>query len=460
MSQSIRARTRPVDPFDFVLMASAGDARALEDSIARGADVNAASSHGVTALIAAAAAGHAEVVRLLLRAGADVGARRGDGFNALMSGAFFGHAEVVKALLDGGADVNGKDRSGMTAHEWARAKGYLEIAHFLSGVERRAAAARETHDAPPAPAAASPPGTATFDEAGAPTKTTGPIPGAGRATGATAAGAAKGDAESDGDATLIAPAKPQAVVAAAQSPRGGATFEEAAAAVVARVRAVQPPGRPVRSRPDEYAPMGYPLGRLILLALISGLTAGATFFTINGMMSPGHTEARPAPPPPAAAEAPAPTPQDSPDQETPKQKAENPAPSEHHTSSAAAAERVAAPDYTAADQRAVEKPDKRAAEKPERSRAGEPKLISEQGRATSNQRPVSERVALPPAPAETRGAARPAPAQAGDGASTSPPRPRVAPQRTEPTAQARPDEPLAPTAKPAVAPSKKVIRWP
>jgi hypothetical protein len=434
-------------PRDFVRAASAGDARALEDSIAAGADVNAADSYGETALIAAAAGGHARAVWLLLRSGADVDARRGDGFNALIIAAFFGHKEVVRALVDYGADVTGRDRNGMNAHAWARSKGHLEVASLLGDAEQ-AAALRESQVASPAPAAASSKRLAAFDKQSAPPETPTRIFKAGTATGSTAADAVASNAEPDRDATLIAPAKPQAV-GSAQTPRGVTWSEQAIAAVVPVVRAAQSTRRVAGGYVDGRTARSYSLSRLILLALISGLTAGATFFTINWMMPPARTEAPPATP--AVIEAPQPLPQDSPQPETPKQRAGKSAVAERPAASSAA-ERVAAPDHAGAD--------KHAGGKHETTRTGQPVLISAHGESTASQRPASEHVALAAAPRQVPRPTQPAGGAGGDSAVTVTPRPRATPQRTEPLTRARPDGPLTPPTQPASAPPKKVIRWP
>ena len=52
--------------------AGKGSAKAVELSIAEGADVNAVNSSGDSALIVAVGGGHAEIVRVLMAAGADV----------------------------------------------------------------------------------------------------------------------------------------------------------------------------------------------------------------------------------------------------------------------------------------------------------------------------------------------------------------------------------------------------
>ena len=68
-----------------------------------GADVNAKTMSGVTALMGAVDGGHADTVKLLIDAGADVNAKTDKGFTALMGAANLGHAEVVKLLVEAGA---------------------------------------------------------------------------------------------------------------------------------------------------------------------------------------------------------------------------------------------------------------------------------------------------------------------------------------------------------------------
>ena len=52
--------------------------------------------------------GHKEVVELLLAKGADVNAKTTDGTTALMVASMKDHKEVVETLLDKGADINAK----------------------------------------------------------------------------------------------------------------------------------------------------------------------------------------------------------------------------------------------------------------------------------------------------------------------------------------------------------------
>lgn len=66
-------------------------------------------------LIKAAKAGDTEKMKRLLAEGADINAKTEDGVTALIAASLNGHAEIVNALIDKGADVNAKDKDGETA---------------------------------------------------------------------------------------------------------------------------------------------------------------------------------------------------------------------------------------------------------------------------------------------------------------------------------------------------------
>lgn len=88
-----------------------------------GADPNAQSKDGKTALMAASQSGHLDIVKALLAAGAFVDLRRKDGMTALLWAALSGQTEAIKALLAGGADKNVQDDNGETALMCAIASG-------------------------------------------------------------------------------------------------------------------------------------------------------------------------------------------------------------------------------------------------------------------------------------------------------------------------------------------------
>ena len=100
-----------------------------------GADINAADENGVTALMHAAnsralAAGRADV-RALAAAGADVNAANCDGETALMFASESGNADAVNALVAAGADVNAANKYGTTAVYFAAANGHADAVKAL-----------------------------------------------------------------------------------------------------------------------------------------------------------------------------------------------------------------------------------------------------------------------------------------------------------------------------------------
>lgn len=99
-----------------------GDAEAVKALLAKGADVNAKTRYGATALSYAADKGHLGVVRILLDHGANVNVK--DTFygeTPLGWAAYRGHTDIVKLLLDKGAEA--KAGALMTAVEL----GHIEI---------------------------------------------------------------------------------------------------------------------------------------------------------------------------------------------------------------------------------------------------------------------------------------------------------------------------------------------
>ncbi len=116
---------------DLWRLAETDDIEQLKYVLARGADINACNSDGVTALMRAAYCGRAQMACALVDHGADLNAARTDGFTPLMLAAFFGHADVVRALLERGADLSKVTRFGASADVWATARSFYEIAQYL-----------------------------------------------------------------------------------------------------------------------------------------------------------------------------------------------------------------------------------------------------------------------------------------------------------------------------------------
>ncbi len=125
------------DAQDLIGAACIDDISTIQILIDKGADVNAKTDNGWTALMSASSsgyagsAGHLNVVHTLLANGANVNAKANDGWTALMWASREGHLEIAKALLAKGADVNAKSNSGLTALSAANAKGHSDVAQAL-----------------------------------------------------------------------------------------------------------------------------------------------------------------------------------------------------------------------------------------------------------------------------------------------------------------------------------------
>lgn len=117
------------------LMIAARDGRSVDiirSLLHRGADVNATTAGGWTALMLASESGHVEISKILLDNGANVNARSSDANTALLLAAEYGRESVVKALLAKTAtqlDVNGE---GLSARELGERGNHLSTVHLLA----------------------------------------------------------------------------------------------------------------------------------------------------------------------------------------------------------------------------------------------------------------------------------------------------------------------------------------
>ncbi len=96
-----------------------------------GADVNSKDTDGQTPLIRAAMFGNEYAAKALLNHGADINAADLDGWTALMEAADSGHADVVSLLVNSGAKLGAKGFDGKTALIIAASYPRLEIVKVL-----------------------------------------------------------------------------------------------------------------------------------------------------------------------------------------------------------------------------------------------------------------------------------------------------------------------------------------
>jgi len=110
---------------------SGDHATAMRLVSAKGANVNAASADGSTAIMYAAANGDLELVRALLKAGANVKPETQLGTSAITEAAIIGSAPIIQALLKAGADPNFKTPNGETPLMAAARSGKVDAAKAL-----------------------------------------------------------------------------------------------------------------------------------------------------------------------------------------------------------------------------------------------------------------------------------------------------------------------------------------
>lgn len=115
------------------LNALTGNVGALAQLVSQGANPRIATSHGETALHAAAARGHLQVVNFLLRNGVSVHSRTSNGWTPLHHAARFGHATIANVLVRSGANprLTTRDAGRKTPIDIALDKGDLRMARIM-----------------------------------------------------------------------------------------------------------------------------------------------------------------------------------------------------------------------------------------------------------------------------------------------------------------------------------------
>ena len=117
------------------LAAYRGKLHFVQRLVDSGADVD---LYGWPPLIYAAFNGHTAVAEYLLKKGAEVNATTENGSTALLFAARFGHIEVVELLLLNKADPNIANERGATAIDWALKTDNTDIADLLRKAGGRA----------------------------------------------------------------------------------------------------------------------------------------------------------------------------------------------------------------------------------------------------------------------------------------------------------------------------------
>lgn len=136
MTKASPARSRPTDDTQELMRAvDEANVGLVKSLLAAGADVNAVSEGGKTALIRATTRGYLDIVRVLLDAGADVNAKKENGATALIVAVFLGYADIVRVLLASGADPDAQTAQGTTAGKWAQSIGFTEIVELLNNAD-------------------------------------------------------------------------------------------------------------------------------------------------------------------------------------------------------------------------------------------------------------------------------------------------------------------------------------
>jgi ankyrin repeat protein len=134
-SNPARVSEHAPDGFTPVALASFfGQLAAAKTLIAAGADVNAAAKNGlkVQALHAAVAGRNLEIVKAVLDAGGDPNAQQQAGFRPMHEAGSNANRKLAELLLARGADPSLPNDDGKSAIDFAREKGHVEFADWLS----------------------------------------------------------------------------------------------------------------------------------------------------------------------------------------------------------------------------------------------------------------------------------------------------------------------------------------
>jgi ankyrin repeat protein len=131
-SENLKRKQPDADDYATKLRAAVleGNFYNVERALEKGADVNGASTTGVTPLMIAAYKGEEHIIRFLLEKGADIDKQDYRGQTALIVASHKGDPDIVRVLLDGDPNLDLRTKggwwsSGETALEVAERSGHL-----------------------------------------------------------------------------------------------------------------------------------------------------------------------------------------------------------------------------------------------------------------------------------------------------------------------------------------------
>jgi ankyrin repeat protein len=111
----------------FVETAEQGNLDWLKCLLKSGANINATSWDGYSAVIKASKEGDIDLIDFLIENGADINARTSHGFTPLLYAAKNGHHSIIELLVINGADIEFKDEAGLTPLMHLARNGYIDI---------------------------------------------------------------------------------------------------------------------------------------------------------------------------------------------------------------------------------------------------------------------------------------------------------------------------------------------
>ena len=117
----------------FVETAEQGNLDWLKCLLKSGANINATSWDGYSALIKASKEGNVDLIEFLIENGADINAKTAHGFTPLLYATKNGHQSIIELLVVNGADVDIKDKAGLTPLMHLARNGYIDmVSNFIT----------------------------------------------------------------------------------------------------------------------------------------------------------------------------------------------------------------------------------------------------------------------------------------------------------------------------------------